>query len=280
MILTQSAIKKFLKCRRLYWFRYCAEIVPNQQKTNALLLGSAVHKALELWYDGNTSDDSIDNAGFDKLDPHDRTLGLAMVNGYFYRYHDEPFTTTAQETRFDHELHPGVTLSGKIDAHILRQGKEHCLMEHKTATSVNQNYIQKLDTDFQCLFYLCFGGTESQTILYNILEKASLRQKKSEARTEFEQRLKDEYLTNTARYMRFWLHFTYEDQRNFRKEILEIVHQITECYRRDVWHRNREACFPWMGRPCEYRELCYDITNPTIQNKFHVEPAHQELEED
>ena len=89
-------------------------------------------------------------------------------------------------------LHPeAFVLAGKVDG-IVRIGDEFFLLEHKTASQIDADYLERLWTDFQIILYAWYieqtQGLRIAGILYNILVKARLQQGRGETEAEFEER--------------------------------------------------------------------------------------------
>lgn len=283
MKLTQSAILSFLSCPRKYCLRYVRKLVPDVPEPPHLRLGTAFHKALELHYQGESHEDALAGAKIMALPMTERTLARAMLEGYWKKYPTEPFEVYSQERVFYAEHHTPegkINLCGKLDGEIRKDGTK-ALFEHKTAAVVGSNYLAKLSIDFQCLFYLCFSGIGTERCLYNVIEKAQLRQKKTETLKEFRQRLGEEYLNNPARYTRLWLYFSNTQQKQFVNEVTLIAEQIQRAHNREeLFYRNRGHCYPWMGKPCEYESLCFDPQNERKMQQFIEREPFQELEEE
>ena len=85
-------------------------------------------------------------------------------------------------------------LAGKVDG-VVRIGDEHFLLEHKTASQVDADYLERLWTDFQIVLYSRYVeqtlGIRIAGVLYNILVKARLQQGRGETEAEFEARRAD-----------------------------------------------------------------------------------------
>jgi hypothetical protein len=76
------------------------------------------------------------------------------------RYPQEEFTVIALEKTFAAPIVNPETgaasrsflLAGKVDG-IVRIGADHYILEHKTAASIDADYLERLWTDFQIAIY-------------------------------------------------------------------------------------------------------------------------------
>ncbi len=82
-------------------------------------------------------------------------------------------------------------MAGKADA-IVQRSMACNLLEHKTAASIDANYLDKLWTDTQialyCYYYLRELGYPIVGVIYNVLLKSRLKQSKGETQEDYEAR--------------------------------------------------------------------------------------------
>jgi hypothetical protein len=122
-----------------------------------------------------------------------------MMKGYAARYPAEEFEVVALEHVFEGPILNPATgassrsfrLAGKVDG-IVRIDREYFILEHKTASQIDSDYLERLWTDFQITLYAHYVeqtmGLPVTGILYNVLVKARLQQSKGETEEEFEAR--------------------------------------------------------------------------------------------
>jgi hypothetical protein len=125
-------------------------------------------------------------------------LASAMMRGYAMRYETEEFEIVEVEKEFIGEIRNPDTgrlsqtfrMAGKVDA-IVRCHDGLYLLEHKTASTVDANYLDKLWTDTQIAlycYYLRELGYPIVGVIYNVLLKSRLKQGKGETQAEYEAR--------------------------------------------------------------------------------------------
>ena len=324
-LLTYSALNTFRNCPRKYKNRYVDNLRP-RERPEALSFGSVVHTAIELWYRSQDIDsrlrevlayidDAFENRVVDTNLMVQWQLATAMIRGYTERYTTEDFEVIEVEKEFLGEIRNPDTgrqsqtfrIAGKVDG-IVRCHDGLYLLEHKTASNVDANYLDKLWTDTQIAlycYYLRELGYPIVGVIYNVLLKCRLKQGKGETQDEYEARKAelaaknksgkstakrqmpepdDEYQARlTEWYSRpdaFHREFIYlsEDRlAMLQDEVWEITQQYLNARRRGKWLLNTSNCFSYQ-RPCEYLAYCQSGFNPNVaDNLYEITPPHEEL---
>jgi RecB family exonuclease len=325
-LLTYSALNTFRNCPRKYKHRYMDNLRP-REKAESLSFGSVVHGALELWYRLAADDtnrlwtvlDYIDQqfplrAG-DGAQKASWQLARAMFTGYATRYAPEDFEVVEVEKLFTGEIRNPDTgrvsqtfqMAGKVDA-IVRRPDGLYLLEHKTAASIDGNYLDKLWTDTQIAlysFHLRQLGYPIVGVIYNVLLKTRLQQKAGETEAEFEARrlelaAKNKSGKSTAKrqlpesdeefqarlaewydrpesFHREHIYLSEDRLAMLQEEVWEITQQYLDARRRGKWLLNTSNCFSYQ-RPCEYLPYCQSGFNPNVAgNLYEIQPPHEEL---
>jgi RecB family exonuclease len=324
-VLTFSAINTFRNCPRKYKHRYLDHLQPHE-RPESLSFGSVIHAALERWY-GLTGDanrlwtvlEFID-AQFPQRE-HDAVqkqrwhLARAMFVGYAQRYPTEDFAVVDVEKTFTGEIRNPDTgrtsqtfvMAGKADG-IVRLDGELYLLEHKTAGSLDANYLDKLWTDTQIAlycFYLRQNGYPIVGVLYNVLLKTRLRQHAGETQEEYEARRAElaaknksgrstaqrklpetdeefqgrlaEWYAKPEAFHRERIYLSEDRLAMLQDEVWEVTQQYLDARRRGKWLLNTSNCFAY-ERPCEYLPYCQSGFNPNVRdNLFVIAPPHEEL---
>ena len=321
-VTTYSMWSLFRNCRKACEWRYVKELVPLSRDHN-LSFGSLIHECLEKWHRSRDLsvvlehiDKSFPNRFADDAQKSDWHLATAMMQSYAARYPVEEFDVVFLEKTFEGKIINSATgapsrsfvLAGKVDGIVCINGKFY-LLEHKTASQMDSDYLEKLWTDFQVILYSNYieqvFGIKITGIIYNILVKARLQQGKGETEAEFETR-RAELLaksktgkTSATRKMpesdaafHDRLMTKYEEPDMFHRETLyisrnqfqtlqtdlwELTQQFLDCRRRGIFYQNTSYCF-FYHRPCAYFALCRSGGNPNvIENFYEHKPAHEEL---
>jgi hypothetical protein len=322
MVSTYSMWSLFRNCRKAVDWRYLQQLVPLQRDRN-LHFGSLIHECLQSWHARHDLAEVLDlidrrcmNRTQDEDQRRDWHLATAMMKGYAARYPAEEFEVVALEKAFEGSIVNPATgaasrsfkLAGKVDG-IIRIGGEHFILEHKTASQVDADYLEKLWTDFQITVYAHYVeqtmGIPIAGILYNVLVKAKLQQSKGETEEEFQarraellaksktgkttakrkppesdeefqQRLAEKY-AESEMFHREMLYLSRDRFDILRSELWELTQAFLDARRRGVFYQNTAFCFNYQ-RPCPYFALCRSNGNPNvIENFYQRVPPNEEL---
>lgn len=327
-VLTYSALNTFRNCPRKYQLRY-VEHLRRPGRPDALAFGSVIHGALERWYRGPVDDphcllsvlDYIDSEyplrDADPDQKHRWHLARAMFEGYAARYPDEPFEVVEVEKEFTAEIRNPETgrtsqtfvMAGKVDG-VVRCDGDLYLLEHKTASCITGDYLDRLWTDTQIALYTHYMREQGYPIvgvIYNVLLKTRLKQRMGETPQEFETRhaalaAKNKSGRSTAKrqppesdtefrarlvdwysqpnvFHRERIYLSDDRMALVADEIWEITQQYLYARRRDKWLLNTSQCFSFQ-RACDYLPYCQSGFSPHVRdNLFEIVAPHEELTE-
>lgn len=327
-VLTFSAINCFRNCPRKFKLRY-VDHLRRPESPEALAFGSVIHGALELWHTLPADsrrllaaldflDTQYPNRAAEAKQKANWHLARAILMGYAERYAHEEFEVLHIEKEFEAEIrNPDTgrpsqtfTMAGKADGivRLLFDGELY-LLEHKTATSLTSDYLDRLWTDTQIAlycYYLRQQGFPIVGVIYNVLLKSRIQQRQGETDAEFEARrtalaAKNKSGKSTAKRQEpesdeqfaARLHEWYAQPEAFHREriylsedrlamlqeeVWEITQQYLDARGRGKWLMNTSNCFSYQ-RPCEYLPYCQSGFNPIVRdNLFEVAPPHEELQ--
>lgn len=322
MVSTYSMWSLFRNCRKAVEWRYLEQLVPLERNRN-LHFGSVIHECLQAWHQRRDLGEvhavinrACANRLQDENQRRDWHLATAMMRGYAARYVSEEFEVIALEKNFEGPIVNPATgaasrsfvLAGKVDG-IVRIGGENFILESKTASQVDGDYLEKLWTDFQITIYAYYieqtMGIPVTGILYNVLVKAKLQQGKGETEEEFQarraellaksktgkttakrkmpesdeefqKRLAEKY-ADPEMFHREMLYLSRDRFEILRAELWELTQAFLDARRRGVFYQNTAFCFNYQ-RPCPYFALCRSNGNPNvIENFYQRVPPNEEL---
>lgn len=125
-LLTTSAIKSYRRCTREYFYRYELGRKSRGDAAEALNFGTAMHKALEVWWTTVDVEMAINvlRAAFAAGDPFECVRAIELMRGYDRRWKNEPYNVLFVEKEFRMPLINPDTgqasrtweMGGKIDA--------------------------------------------------------------------------------------------------------------------------------------------------------------------
>jgi hypothetical protein len=324
-LLTYSALNTYRNCPRKYKNRYVDNLRP-RERAEALSFGSVIHTAIELWYrsagaesrlsDVNAYiDAAFENRIVDASQMASWHLARAIIAGYASRYSVEEFEVVEVEKEFVGEIRNPDTgrqsqtfrIAGKVDA-IVRCHDGMYLLEHKTAATVDANYLDKLWTDTQIALYCHYLrelGYPIVGVIYNVLLKARLKQSAGETQAEYEARHAElaaknksgkstakrqmpetdvefqsrltEWYSRPEAFHREFIYLSEDRLAMLQEEVWEITQQYLDARRRGKWLLNTSNCFSYQ-RPCEYLAYCQSGFNPNVaDNLYQIAMPHEEL---
>ena len=324
-LLTYSALNTFRNCPRKYKNRYVDNLRP-RERPEALSFGSVVHTAIELWYRSQDIesrlrdvlayiDDAFENRVVDTNLMVQWHLAIAMIRGYAQRYATEDFEVVEVEKEFVGEIRNPDTgrqsqtfrIAGKVDG-IVRCHDGLYLLEHKTASTVDASYLDKLWTDTQIAlycYYLRELGYPIVGVIYNVLLKSRLKQGKGETQEEYEVRHAElaaknksgkstakrqmpetddefqarltEWYSRPEAFHREFIYLSEDRLAMLQDEVWEITQQYLDARRRGKWLLNTSNCFSYQ-RPCEYLAYCQSGFNPNVaDNLYEIALPNEEL---
>lgn len=324
-LLTYSALNTFRNCPRKYKNRYLDNLRP-RERAEALSFGSVIHTAIELWYRSQDAesrlrdvlayiDDAFENRVVDSNRMVQWHLATAMIRGYAERYATEEFEIVEIEKEFVGEIRNPDTgrqsqtfrIAGKVDG-IVRCHDGLYLLEHKTASTVDASYLDKLWSDTQIAlycYYLRELGYPIVGVIYNVLLKSRLKQGKGETQEEYELRHAElaaknksgkstakrqmpetddefqsrltEWYSRPDAFHREFIYLSEDRLAMLQDEVWEITQQYLDARRRGKWLLNTSNCFSYQ-RPCEYLAYCQSGFNPNVaDNLYEIALPNEEL---
>ena len=285
--MTQSECMTLSRCEKRYTMRYVEGLVPLNTHP-ALSMGVAVHEGLR----SASVDEGIkalrEMSGpvwlpFEREKQELREGHVAaMVGGALNMWSDWP---DMQEVVFRLQLRNPKTgrasrkhvLSGVWDG-AWTDGDEVILGEWKTAGILNEDYILRLDIDFQVSAYLVAAsrhfGKPVRKVRYRVIKKPTIKQKKTETLDEYLERLHLDYLERQEHYFYETLVTRTDEQlRGWEEQAWEMHKRVLDLKAGRIPLMNTNSCIS-RGR-CPYFDHCIGAVPKTAFRK--LEDTHPEL---
>lgn len=244
MVWTSSSLKTFRRCKRMFFWKYMMRLRPRGRGA-ALLIGSAAHEALEQWYKGRRSSmtkiaermraeaekiyleekDYFNQKDIEKAD-QGLQMFVGMMEGYdaIYKHERDEWDIDPAniERKFSADM-GDFDFNGKCDLIASQDGKWF-LVEHKTAATIPDSYIERLPLDTQVKAYI-FGAREVmglpiKDVVYDVIKKSKKRRKANETHKEFTDRIKLDYMASPG------THFHREPLLIDSEDIRAFVHDL------------------------------------------------------
>ena len=263
---SHSRINTFKMCPKQYEYKYIQQLTPLGGNNNNLFLGGLLHKGVEL-----KSISGLLNY-IDELNttPNEDTetlinLALTMTEAYFTKFGYNEIVHS--EIPFMVDIEENIGFRGIIDG-LIEDDNGYWLLEIKTASVINKEYIDKLKFNDQIERYL-YGLQNGELenfkldkpilgIKYRILKKPLIRQKQNESIMEFRNRLVDK-LQEDDYIVELELNRTPEEIDDAMKDLIQDIKSI-KCTER--FTKTLSACTTY-GR-CPYMELCCKEENAEL----------------
>lgn len=255
--INSSSLEIIQTCKRKAYYALHKGYV-GQEESAALLFGTAVHKALEVWYShpkAKRSDaaplaieafhkacESLQT--LDATDKRHPNNGEKTLESYFEKYKDDPFEVlhddygSIVERRFEFELYCDdylkIIIFGTIDV-VLKNIETGTIIiaDHKTTSALGTDFYQRCKPNHQYTCYVMGAqkalGLKTDLFMVNGLQVAKTKK-------EFARQV-------TQR--------TPEDFNEFTQAVLWAV----RAYLDDTWPMGPvSSCTMWGG--CGYRQIC------------------------
>jgi PD-(D/E)XK nuclease superfamily len=279
-LLTNSAMKDFRACNRLYHYKY--ELGYRAvSDSHSLRFGTLIHLALEAWWtESGTERLEAAYSALDAqpdVDPYDFVRARELIHGYHYRWFDSDLIAIAVEKEFNIPLPDPSTgapseffrLGGKIDAIARNKAGQTCIVEHKTSSEQigpGSEYWRRLLLDGQVSMYFRGAkalGFDVSSCLYDVIGKPALRvlqpnTKRTERETpeEYADRLRVAIGESPERYyQRGYITRLREDEEDFAFDVWQVSQQVADSQKFGRHPRNYDSCSRY-GRLCEFFPVC------------------------
>lgn len=300
MIVTHSSLECFKQCRQKYFYRYLSGIYP-VQKSNALEFGSQMHLILQHLFEcieaqqtQNVSEYEPKESVIDRLcqmidiaemEATDRAKLKGLIIGYVNKYYDsdcQEYEVVDVEHEFSFKMpnyqNPYTpTFVGKVDGIVKRKSDStYYILEHKTASVVDEDYIAQKQIDSQTMTYALFiEKTMNITIsgaIHDIITKQKIRLKKGETEEQFCQRLIDDVTDDN--FNRIVVEFDESEMIGFVSELDNAIEDVVFC---DKYYKCTGQCIGRYGA-CEYLPLCRNKCNLCgLEELYEQHKSHEEI---
>lgn len=278
--LSYSMLECLQSCpKRAYW-RYVEGLATDA--TEVMRAGTTWHGVLETWY-------ALGAIPNEECDLPTR----AMYNAYCERWGvDDQWNVLYVEHEVTGPLltpngrkAPGAKLKMIADLVIEDENGDVWIVEHKSKSSIDANYLSSLWMSRQPQLYALYLSRELNRpiagVIYNLAVRPSLKRSVPETEEEFETRragLKhpdkakrregetdEEYLarcaewyadSNAMRFHREVIVFTQDDLARQIAETYDLYQQWRWHVKQNVWPRATSQCYPTFGSACAYCGLC------------------------
>ena len=266
--LSQSGVATARDCKRKYYYRYVRRLQHRQYDPKPLHFGRKWHLMLEAWFTHRDSQRTLELAVGDEY-------LVAMFEGYLARWGRPGFLASLSEQQFKATIRNPATgrasrrfsQLGYMDMVAMQPDGRLWLWEHKTASTIDGQYLEKLWCDSQITGYVSAlqgQGLDIAGVVYDIAKKTRVRQRKNEDRAAFVERLKELYL-GLGMFHRETVIISDQQIYEWKADLWQVTKELLDCRRNDVWYRNTARCYDY-HRPCEFVGLCMNGGSEALIN--------------
>lgn len=247
MEISVSQLKMYKACRRSWWLKYHEGLEP-VAKSDALTIGTNYHDLVDRLYKG------------EDVDLTEPTKETAMARAYA-KYIKGNVPCEVTEEWISKEIANNIEIIGRIDGRT----PGGVVVEHKTTSrdlAFGGEYEYALQWDEQVFAYMYITGTRE--MIYTVVKKPTIRQKKTETDQDFFDRMCEWYDEDTEGKIRTFCvkHTDAEVEEWARETLATIVHMRSN----EVCYKNTLHCTQF-GISCPYRSIC-----------LHYDPEQQYME--
>jgi len=311
LFVSYSSMSGFRKCPRYYYWKHVRRLekivlkipfITGRIMHNGIqTLFSNPHRAEQIVKDSFKDEAQKARKQFPQMEIRDEeklaeqaftTIGMLRA----FRYHYAKFLKATRhiktEKELQYDLNSKVTVVGKIDNILENQGANY-IYELKNLKSLDMHRVQGIRTDPQSSLYHTINNlietkkaNKVDGIIYQIIRKPSIRQKKSESKGEFLRRLEDWYQTSDG--LKFHLERLkkpFIDGAHVLNSLKKVTEHMLSCKTKEDYFQDFNYCIHEWGT-CQYYGLCHgdekkEIKLLTIRPAYKVtENENEEAEDD
>ncbi len=290
LFLSYSGISCFMDCKRMYWLRY----INNLERIKFMphyIMGNAIQFGVALLYQKDPEFVKKTLKEFNRLRQKLRGemaltgnqeqelneqefIIIGMLEAYkdIHKKHINILTHKHNELYEKVDIGNDIIIGIKIDNIISKKNKLF-VHELKSAKTLTPDYIKNIQNDLQTAIYFNIYnkyklGPKLNGIIYDVIQKPSIRQKQKESRHDFIIRLKDWYKgsDNTNKYYMETINEPLLTQDRIMTTIHGVAKDITCRTTIEDFYPNDRFCYVY--RRCEYYDLCHEGSKPEIMANF------------
>jgi len=209
-------------------------------------------------------------------------ITTGMLKAFKYKYAKFLSATKHVKTEavIHYELNKDVTIVGAIDNIIENQSRRY-VYELKNLKSLDRERVEAIKTDpqtglyFECYNRTCKKDEKLDGIIYKIIRKPQIRQKKNESKAEFMARLQNWYLEDGDIKMHFErMNKPFISGAAVLNTIDKVTQQILSCKKEDDYYQDFGKCIREWGK-CPMYTLCHDGATKENLKLYTIRPEFQ-----
>jgi hypothetical protein len=296
-----SSVQDWMTCKRLYYYKrikkyektsYNLPFIVGRvvheglaavlaKKPNALELMTAVYKKERA---AAIKEYTLDLKQIEDLDMQEfMTKGMLLAYRTKYGKMIQDMKLMGSEVEGAIDLGNDVTFVIKLD-NIVRIRSKKILHELKTTKMITPDYVKRIQTDLQTAAYfhfhnIIFENEKIEEVMYDVIRKPSIRQKKKESKEEFLGRLQDWYKKpddmSVFHIERFKTPGITEEA--VINTVVKVSEEMLRCKEKDDYYQDFDKCHSYYGDVCPMYALCHEggetkenLLSYTVRKSYHV----------
>ena len=281
--ISNNSTSIYRSCPKKYYWNYIKGLKP-YKKSSALTLGSIVHSAFDMYYNGfsdlevlkyinDTSNENIAKASPEEEESLVIVKYTALAMWLSYPKDLSVFEEIKPEVEMKVELFPGVEVLLKIDGLVKQNGK-YWIRELKTTGMSFSQFENRCKSSPQCSLYTWAvrkSGIPVEGVIYDFIKKPLLRKRVNDTKDDFGKRIVDDMKTRPEFY--FKRHYSYrsdEELELFQADITLTAKDMLERFKSNEWYRNPDACWNF-NSACQYMPICFAKKPDKLTMDIHYE---------
>ena len=311
-----SSLGDFMTCRRLYFYKRIRRYERNLYN-KAFIVGRIVHMGLgyllgkpkdkegvllnpielmrKYFYEEKKKANNefvLDEKQTKELNEQEY-ITIGMLTAYAKKYVALLRSATVIGTEVEGALQFGdnVTFVLKLD-NLLRIREKKILHELKTSKSITPDYVQMIRTDTQTAAYYhgynnIFPDSKIDEIMYDVIKKPGIRQKKGESYQAFLQRLSEWYDKPGGEEAAFHIERFKKpviSENDIFNTIFKVSDDMLRSRTKEDYYQDFAKCSSYYGDRCPMYELCHEggetkenLVLYTIRKSYHVDKSNKAL---
>jgi tRNA-binding EMAP/Myf-like protein len=212
------------------------------------------------------------------------TEGMILAYEYKYQKMIKDMTYLGGEVEGALQFSDDVIFVIKMD-NIVKVRAKKILHELKTSKTITPDYVKRIQTDIQTAIYfyfhnIIFEDEPIEEIMYDVIRKPSIKQKKKETQLEFIDRLKQWYDKPDDSSSAFHIE-RFPTPKISADDVINTVDKVSQemlkAKTKEDYYQDFDKCHSYYGDVCPMYALCHEggetkenLVLYTIRKPFHV----------
>ena len=304
-----SSLQDFMTCRRLYYYKRIKKydkiaynlpfivgrvvhvglaallkksVDPKTKKPNAIAVMKAEFKKekAEAMKKFILTPEEVEKLNMQEF----ITEGMLLAYEYKYQKMIQDMTYLGGEVEGALQFSDDVIFVLKMD-NIIRVRIKKILHELKTSKTITPDYVKRIQTDIQTAIYyhfhnIIFADEPIQEVMYDVIRKPSIKQKKKETSLEFVERLKNWYDKPDDSSSAFHIE-RFPEPKISADDVINTVDKVSKemlmAKTKEDYYQDFDKCHSYYGDVCPMYVLCHEggeskenLIQFTVRKPYHV----------